>query len=120
MFGKKKKVDPKAAAQPQIMKGIRTLERGMVSLSDIIAPSSIEVDFRFIRVGEKYYTTLFMVGYPRYVSANWLQPIVDYDHTMDISMFVYPTSSSDVLDDLKRKILTSKPDIWSTRESRQL
>lgn len=116
MFGKKKKVDPKAA-QAQPMKGIRTLERGMVSLTDIIAPSSIEVDFRFIRVGEKYYTTLFMVGYPRYVSPSWLQPIIDYDHTMDISMFVYPTSSSDVLDDLKRKIAEMEATIDSDQQA---
>lgn len=119
MFGKKKKVDPKAQTQAQ-MKGIHTLERGMVSLTDIIAPSSIEVDFRFIRVGEKYYTTLFMVGYPRYVSPSWLQPIIDYDHTMDISMFVYPTSSSDVLDDLKRKIAEMEATIDSDQQAGHL
>ena len=115
MFGKKKK-QPQTTQQDQ-MKGIKTLERGMVSLSDIIAPSSIEVDFRFIRVGEKYYTTLFMVGYPRYVGANWLQPIIDYDHTMDISMFAYPTSSSNVLDDLKRKIAEMEATIDSEQQA---
>jgi conjugal transfer ATP-binding protein TraC len=119
MFGGKKKVDPKAAPTTDL-KGIRTLERGMVSLTDIIAPSSIEVDFRFIRVGEKYYTTLFMVGYPRYVSPNWLQPIIDYDHTMDISMFVYPASSSDVLDDLKRKIAEMEATIDSDQQAGHL
>jgi conjugal transfer ATP-binding protein TraC len=85
-------------------KAIESVEKGMTSIIDIIAPSSIEVDFRFIRVGEAFYTTLFIAGYPRYVSPGWLQPIIDYDHTLDISMFCYPTSSSDVLADLKRKI----------------
>jgi conjugal transfer ATP-binding protein TraC len=51
-----------------------------------------------------YYTTLFIAGYPRYVSPGWLSSIIDYDHTMDIAMFCYPTSSADVLQDLKRKI----------------
>lgn len=83
---------------------IETVEKGMTSVIDIIAPSSIEVDFRYIRVGETFYTTLFIAGYPRYVSPGWLTPIIDYDHTMDISMFIYPSSSSDVLTDLKRKI----------------
>jgi conjugal transfer ATP-binding protein TraC len=83
---------------------IETVEKGMTSIIDIIAPSSIEVDFRYIRVGETFYTTLFIAGYPRYVSPGWLTPIIDYDHTMDISMFCYPASSSDVLADLKRKI----------------
>lgn len=83
---------------------IEATEKGLASVIDIIAPSSVEVDFRYIRVGESFYTTLFIAGYPRYVSPGWLQPIIDYDHTMDISMFCYPTSSTDVLVDLKRKI----------------
>lgn len=85
-------------------KGVAVLEKGLSSVVDLIAPSSVEVDFRHIRVGENFYTTLFIAGYPRYVSPGWLESIIDYDHTMDISMFCYPTSSSDVLADLKRKI----------------
>ena len=34
---------------------IKNVQRGMVSIPDIIAPSSVEVDFSHIRVGEKYY-----------------------------------------------------------------
>ena len=110
LFGKKKGVNQPAQ---QTLKGVATLEKGMVSLSDVIAPSSIEVDFRYIRVGDRYCTTLFVVGYPRYVSANWLQPLIDYDHTLDIAMFCYPTSSADVLDDLKRKIAEMEATIES-------
>ncbi len=93
----------KAPAAP-ISKGIDTFEKGLTSVVDLIAPSSVEVDFRYIRVGDNFYTTLFIAGYPRYVSPGWLEGIIDYDHTMDIAMFCYPTSSSDVLADLKRKI----------------
>ena len=79
-------------------------ERGMNSVTDIIAPPSIEVDFGQIRVGEKYYKTYFVVGYPRFVSPNWLEPLIDFDHSLNISMFCYPTTSSDILDNLRRKI----------------
>lgn len=93
-----------ATPPPTKSKSMEGFEQGLTSVLDIIAPSSVEVDFRYIRVGEMFYTTLFMAGYPRYVSPGWLEPIIDYDHTMNISMFCYPTSSSDVLNDLKRKI----------------
>lgn len=93
-----------ATPPPSGSKAIETMEKGLTSVVDIIAPSSVEVDFRYIRVGDTYYTTLFAAGYPRYVSPGWLQPIIDYDHTLDMSMFCYPTSSADVLADLKRKI----------------
>ncbi len=92
------------AQQQQTGKAVKKFERGMVSLTDVIAPSSVEVDFQYIRVGETFYTTLFMVGYPRFVSATWLQPLIDYDHTLDLAMFCYPESSSDVLTDLRRKV----------------
>ncbi len=99
---------------------LAALEKGMVSLADVIAPSSIEVDFRFIRVGEQFFKTLFVVDYPRYVSANWLQPIIDFDHTMDISMFIYPTTSSDVLSDLRRKIAEMEATVSSQVEHNQV
>jgi conjugal transfer ATP-binding protein TraC len=88
-------------AQPN---SLQTFEKGLTTVVDLIAPSSVEVDFRYIRVGDSFYTTLFIAGYPRYVSPGWLESIIDYDHTLDISMFCYPTSSTDVLADLKRKI----------------
>ncbi|MEK7092464.1 MAG: hypothetical protein AAB907_02470, partial [Patescibacteria group bacterium] len=92
------------------------LNKGMVSLVDAIAPSSIEVDFKFIRIGDSYHKTLFIVDYPRFVSASWLSPLVDFDHSMDISMFVYPTSSPDILSDLRRKIAEMEATISSDME----
>jgi type IV secretory pathway VirB4 component len=116
LFGAKKtqqsQITPKTQPSPEIA----NLERGMVSLVDIIAPSSVEVDFKYIRVGEKFFTTLFVVGYPRFVSPGWLEPIIDFDHTLDIAMFCYPTSASDVLDDLKRKIAEMEATIESEAE----
>nr|MBI5455739.1 ATP-binding protein [Candidatus Levybacteria bacterium] len=95
---------------------IADMQKGMVSIPDIIAPSSVEVDFNHIRVGEKYYKTLFMVGYPRFVSPNWLEPLIEFDHSMNISMFIYPTSSTDVLSDLRRKIAEMEATISSQEE----
>lgn len=80
------------------------LEKGMVSLADIVAPSSVEVDFSSIRVGERFFKTFFVVGYPRFVTASWLSPLIDFDHSLNISMFAYPIQSSDVLSNLRRKI----------------
>lgn len=107
---------PKKKTQPAKTESLQNLEKGLMSIIDIIAPSSVEVDFRYLRVSNTYYTTLFIAGYPRYVSPGWLQPIIDYDHTLDISMFCYPTSSKDVLADLKRKIAEMQATIQSDAE----
>lgn len=107
-FGKKNTVK-NDDAQPDI-------KRDLVSIPDVIAPPSVEVDFNHIRVGEKYYKTLFVVGYPRFVSANWLEPLINFDHSMNVSMFLYPTSSADVLSDLRRKITEMEATIYSQEE----
>src|SRR4030043_654189 len=69
------------------------MAKGMLNVKDIIAPSAVEVDFSHIRIGPNYYTTLFVSGYPRFVGANWLSPIINFDHTLDLSMFYYPVKS---------------------------
>lgn len=115
MFGKKKQ---KAQAAPQEQTGLlANLQRGTNSIPDIIAPSSVEVDFNNIRVGEKLYKTFFIAGYPRYVSANWLEPVINFDHSMDISMFIYPSSTPDVLSDLRRKIAEMEATLASSEEA---
>ena len=85
-------------------KTTEALKQGSVSIVDIIAPSSVEVDFKHIRVGDTFYRTFFVVDYPRQVSPNWLSILIDYKETMNISMFIYPVESKDVLSNLRRKI----------------
>ncbi|MEX0622081.1 MAG: ATP-binding protein [Candidatus Woykebacteria bacterium] len=79
------------------------LGRGMVDVKDVIAPPAIEIDFDHVKVGNIYYRTLFVSGYPRFVGANWLAPLINFDHTLDISFYYYPAETKGILDDLRRK-----------------
>lgn len=101
-FNKKKNINTNIVAGASSV--ATELGKGTVSVKDLIAPSFVEVDFNNLRIEEKYYRTLFVVGYPRYVSANWLYSIITFDHPLYISMFIYPTESKVVLDEMKRKI----------------
>lgn len=136
MFGKKKQPQqpvpqtpqgPAAAGQPPQpaapqakpaanSKAAETLRQGSVSIVDIIAPSSVEVDFKHIRVGDTFYRTFFVVDYPRIVSPNWLSILIDYKETMNISMFIYPVESKDILSNLRRKIAEMEATIESDTE----
>ena len=80
------------------------MAQGVISVKDIIAPPALEVDFDFLKVGSTYFRTLFVVGYPRYVQANWLSPLINFEHTLQVAMYQYPAEAKGVLDDLKRKI----------------
>src|SRR5512136_1409688 len=79
-------------------------KEGLLTIKDVIAPPVIEVDFDFLKTGNFYYRTLFVAGYPRFVSANWLEPLISFNHSLDIAMYVYPTKSEEVLENLKRKV----------------
>lgn len=84
--------------------GNRGRATGPMTLQDIIAPPAIDVDFDMIKIGDRWFRTLFVAGYPRYVSANWLEPLISFNHTLDISMYVFPTKSEEVLENLKRRV----------------
>ena len=94
----------------------QVLGEGMINVRDIIAPSALEIDFNYVKVGNTYYRTIFISGYPRFVGANWLSPVINFDHSLDISFFYYPVSSKVILDDLRRKITELEATIMSTKE----
>ena len=105
-------ITPKsAAAEPSAAK--TAFNQGLISIKDIIAPSAIEVDFDWIRINNRYYRTLFIVNYPRFVSANWLSSLINFDYSLDISMYIYPTEGKEILDDLRRKIAEMEAEISS-------
>ncbi len=107
----------KVAAKPTgPSKGYTALKQGSVSVVDLISPSSVEVDFKNIRVGDKFFRTFFVVDYPRQVSPNWLSILIDYKETMNISMFAYPVESKDVLSNLRRKISEMEATLQSDAE----
>ena len=83
---------------------IQQFGKGVVNVKDLIAPSLVEIDFDNIRINNSYYRTLFVAAYPRFVSGNWLHPVLSFDHSLFISMFIYPSESKAILEDLKRKI----------------
>lgn len=83
---------------------MESLRQGSISVVDLIAPASVEADFKYTKVGNKFYRTFFVVDYPRFVSPNWLSILIDYKQTMNISMFIYPIEREDVLTNLRRKI----------------
>src|SRR5258708_5171552 len=92
---------------------LKQFSQGLVSIQDIIAPEAIEVDFTFQKINSTYTRTLFVAGYPRTVPSNWLSPLINYPHQLDISMFIFPVDVREVLENLKRKITEMEAEITS-------
>ena len=90
--------------------------RGMTSVKDIVAPGALEVDFNHLKIGNTYFRTLFVSGYPRFVNANWLAPLINYEHSLDIAMYIYPIEGKDIMDNLRRKIGEMEAEVQSDVE----
>ena len=111
---KKRQVENQAPTkEQQELEKIKNFSRGLVTIQDIIAPEAIEIDFTFQKINSTYTRTLFVAGYPRSVPANWLSPLINYPHRISTSMFIYPVDSSEILDNLKRKITEMEAEIQS-------
>jgi len=98
-----KDADPTGTSSP-VSAPVRILSQATSHVKDIIAPEAIEVDWSDIKINDTYYRTLFVAGYPRFVNANWLSPLINFNHSLTVSMFIYPVDGKGVIEDLRRKI----------------
>ncbi len=78
--------------------------KGVSTLRDLIAPSSIEIHASHFRLGTKYGRTLYVYGYPRQIYTGWLSPLINIDEVLDVSMYIYPVESQVVLNNLRKKV----------------
>lgn len=107
-FGNKNKT-PKLTPQQQAQinaqaQAQQIYRQGVVTLRDVIAPSSLQVEAAFIRIGSRFARTLFVYAYPRSLFTGWLSPIINMDEVIDISLSIEPVESRIVLDNLKKKV----------------
>jgi len=94
----------------------KILKEGMTSVKDLISPSSFQVNFRNIQIGETYAKTFFVYAYPQYISANWLSPVIDLDAQIDVSLFIYPYESGDIMKQLRKRVTEMHSTINMERE----
>jgi len=99
-------LDARATAQEnlEIREAQKIFQEGMLTVRDIIAPAAYVINPNYLQLGETYCKTLFVYTYPRYLEANWLSPLINYDITMDIGMHIHPLETSNVMKDLRSQV----------------
>ncbi len=94
----------------------KAFRRGVVTIRDLIAPSAMQIDPKYLILSGKFVRTIFVITYPRYISVGWFAPIINLNSTFDISMFFYPVSTAVVLKQLKKKVGALEAQIISDAE----
>ena len=103
MLFQKEKSAPKSKAH-ELLEAERAYRKGMTSVRDLIAPSAMRIDTNNLQVSGKFARTYFVLTYPRYISTDWLSPIINLDVAMDISLFIYPMETDVVMKKLRDKV----------------
>ena len=111
---KKEKTKPEdeiIAIQPE-----HIYEAAVLELKDVIAPSALEVNSSYVKLGEKVARTLFVFSYPRYLAINWFSPIINLDKVFDVSLYIHPMDTSEVLRQLQKKVAEVQSQIHMREE----
>jgi type IV secretory pathway VirB4 component len=85
-------------------------------VTKIIAPSGVEVNPNFVKIGDKIAKTLFVFSYPRYLSTGWFEPLINLPNLFDISIFVNPVDTGTALKNLRKKAAQLESQIGDQQE----
>lgn len=94
----------------------KAFRRGVLSIIDLIAPASLQVNTDHLRLGSKFVRTVFIIGYPRYITVGWFAPVITLNEIFDVSMFFYPVKTAVILKQLKKKVGALEAQIISDAE----
>lgn len=94
----------------------RIYRKGTVAIKDLIAPAAFEVHPSYVKLGEKFVRTMFVINYPRYISVGWFAPIINLSITLDIAMFIYPVKTAIILKQLRKKVGALEAQVMANTE----
>jgi len=113
---KQKKEGEKLEEAKGILKAEEVYYRGVATVRDLIAPSSLSVNPKYLRLGDRFLRTLFVTTFPRYISVGWFVPIINFNSYLDVSMFFYPVETKVVLKQLQRQVGNLEAEISADKE----
>ena len=113
-FLKTKKETPSPNVLPVLPEEI--YKAGVLDLQDVIAPHALKVNSRELDLGEKIARTFFVISYPRFLTTGWFAPIINIDKVLDISIFIHPLDTTDMLRRFQKKVAEIQSQITSREE----
>jgi type IV secretory pathway VirB4 component len=87
-----------------------------IDVADIIAPSMMQIQQNYLKLGERLCKTFFIFSYPRYLTTGWLSPVINVNFPLDISIYIHPIDSGAVLKRLTKKITEVQAEIEELEE----
>lgn len=109
-FGKKQIISSPAANESALK------ERAIEEFQNFIAPSAVDVATTQIEIGKRYARTIYVSDYPRFLTIGWLSPIINFNDAIDISLFLQPIDSGEILKDLSKRLTRIMAEVAEKQE----
>ena len=90
--------------QPKQNNNNPAFEDQLLTLTDVIAPSAIQINPRTISISGVSARTYYAVSYPRYLNDGWIEPVLNLAKEIDVSIFIHPIDTADTLKKFQKKV----------------
>jgi len=85
-------------------------------IRNVIAPSGVEINSNYVKIGNYLAKSFFIFTYPRYVIGGWFSPIINLAEMMDISIFMNPIDTSVSLKSLQKRVTQLEAEMMTRDE----
>ncbi len=75
-----------------------------LSLPDVIAPAALNIAPRNLNISGRLSRIFFAVSYPRYLNDGWLEPILNLEREMDVTIMIHPIDTNETLKKFQKKV----------------
>lgn len=91
---------------------IKRYEEGLQKVMELIAPAGFKVERNKFYLNEQHIgRSFFAFNWPSQIFPNWISTMVNYDAEMEISQYIYPSSSKTILRMLRKKVAEMRSSI---------
>jgi type IV secretory pathway VirB4 component len=87
--------------------GVRPIESvgdNLLTLTDVVAPSAVSITPRSINISGTYARVFYAVSYPRYLTDGWLEPVLNMEKELDVSIMIHPINTAETLKKFQKKV----------------
>ncbi len=89
---------------------------GEGDIRNVIAPAGLEVNSNYVKLGNKFIRTIFLLTYPRYLASGWFDPIINLPNLFDATIFVHPVDTGTALRNLRKKTAQIEAQLMDRQE----
>ena len=98
------KQKPSASATTTSGGALTDVDKALLTLTDVISPAAVKINPRSINISGILARAFFTISYPRYLSEGWLEPVLNLEREFDVSIFVHPVNTTEILKKFQRKV----------------